>query len=93
MLQNIFVLSFQDAKKGMLFIDFPPVLQLQLKRFEYDFVRDTMVKVWNSLYIFSGLFLDFIYDLSFSSWRLLIFNIGYKRTFHNVVSHIKDMEN
>lgn len=35
----------QDAKKGVLFIDFPPVLQLQLKRFEYDFMRDTMVKV------------------------------------------------
>ncbi|KAE8714901.1 hypothetical protein F3Y22_tig00110187pilonHSYRG00224 [Hibiscus syriacus] len=30
----------QDAKKG-LFTDFPPVLQLQLKRFEYDFMRDT----------------------------------------------------
>ena len=37
--------SVQDAKKGVLFIDFPPVLQLQLKRFEYDFTRDTMVKV------------------------------------------------
>lgn len=36
---------FQDAKKGVLFIDFPPVLQLHLKRFEYDFVRDVMVKV------------------------------------------------
>ncbi|KAI5381693.1 hypothetical protein KIW84_UN0519 [Lathyrus oleraceus] len=35
----------KDAKKGVLFIDFPPVLQLQLKRFEYDFMRDTMVKV------------------------------------------------
>lgn len=35
----------QDAKKGVLFIDFPPVLQLQLKRFEYDFMRDAMVKV------------------------------------------------
>jgi ubiquitin carboxyl-terminal hydrolase 7 len=35
----------QDAKKGVLFMDFPPVLQLQLKRFEYDFMRDTMVKV------------------------------------------------
>ncbi|KOM53380.1 hypothetical protein LR48_Vigan09g203900, partial [Vigna angularis] len=34
-----------DAKKGVLFIDFPPVLQLQLKRFEYDFMRDTMVKI------------------------------------------------
>lgn len=38
-------MTFQDARKGVLFIDFPPVLQLQLKRFEYDFVRDTMVKV------------------------------------------------
>ncbi|XP_028118592.1 ubiquitin carboxyl-terminal hydrolase 12-like [Camellia sinensis] len=37
--------GLQDARKGVLFIDFPPVLQLQLKRFEYDFMRDTMVKV------------------------------------------------
>nr|XP_016484081.1 PREDICTED: ubiquitin carboxyl-terminal hydrolase 12-like [Nicotiana tabacum] len=37
--------GLQDARKGVLFIDFPPVLQLQLKRFEYDFVRDTMVKI------------------------------------------------
>ncbi|CAI7925749.1 unnamed protein product [Closterium sp. NIES-53] len=36
--------GLQDAKKGVLFVDFPPVLQLQLKRFEYDFMRDTMVK-------------------------------------------------
>lgn len=35
----------QDARKGVLFDDFPPVLQLQLKRFEYDFQRDIMVKV------------------------------------------------
>ncbi|KAK6156222.1 hypothetical protein DH2020_010470 [Rehmannia glutinosa] len=39
--------GLQDARKGVLFIDFPPVLQLQLKRFEYDFVRDTMVKFQN----------------------------------------------
>ncbi|RDX86284.1 Ubiquitin carboxyl-terminal hydrolase 13, partial [Mucuna pruriens] len=37
--------GLQDAKKGVLFIDFPPVLQLQLKRFEYDFTRNTMVKI------------------------------------------------
>ncbi|XP_037414267.1 ubiquitin carboxyl-terminal hydrolase 13-like isoform X2 [Triticum dicoccoides] len=37
--------GLQDAKKGMLFIDFPPVLQLQLKRFEYDHARDIMVKI------------------------------------------------
>ncbi|KAI3893573.1 hypothetical protein MKW92_052243, partial [Papaver armeniacum] len=37
--------GLQDAKKGVLFLDFPPVLQLQLKRFEYDFMRDAMVKI------------------------------------------------
>ena len=37
--------GLQDARKGVSFLDFPPVLQLQLKRFEYDFIRDTMVKV------------------------------------------------
>ncbi|KAH7299953.1 hypothetical protein KP509_24G037500 [Ceratopteris richardii] len=37
--------GLQDARKGVLFIDFPPVLQLQLKRFEYDFTRDVMVKI------------------------------------------------
>jgi hypothetical protein len=42
--QTWFILLFQDAKKGVLFIDFPPVLQLQLKRFEYDFMHDAMVK-------------------------------------------------
>ncbi|VAI28993.1 unnamed protein product [Triticum turgidum subsp. durum] len=36
--------GLQDARKGVLFLDFPPVLQLQLKRFEYDYMRDTMVK-------------------------------------------------
>lgn len=38
-------LGLQDAKKGVIFESFPPVLHLQLKRFEYDMVRDQMVKV------------------------------------------------
>ncbi|GAB2233976.1 hypothetical protein Droror1_Dr00003207 [Drosera rotundifolia] len=37
--------GLQDAKRGVLFIDFPPVLELQLMRFEYDFMRETMVKI------------------------------------------------
>ncbi|KAJ1970583.1 ubiquitin-specific protease ubp15, partial [Dimargaris xerosporica] len=37
--------GLQDAKKGVIFEDFPPVLHLQLKRFEYDMLRDTMVKI------------------------------------------------
>lgn len=37
--------GLQDAKKGVIFEAFPPVLQIQLKRFDYDMHRDTMVKV------------------------------------------------
>ncbi|KTW29759.1 hypothetical protein T552_00966 [Pneumocystis carinii B80] len=37
--------GLQDAKKGVIFQSFPPVLHLQLKRFEYDLQRDTMVKI------------------------------------------------
>ncbi|CAK4131089.1 unnamed protein product [Aphanomyces euteiches] len=35
----------QDAKKGLSFVSFPPILNIQLKRFEYDPLRDGMVKV------------------------------------------------
>lgn len=37
--------GLQDAKKGVIFETFPPVLHLQLKRFEYDMTKDSMVKV------------------------------------------------
>lgn len=37
--------GLQDAKKGVIFETFPPVLHLQLKRFEYDFQKDQNVKV------------------------------------------------
>jgi len=37
--------GLQDARKGIVFQSFPPVLHLQLKRFEYDMQRDTMVKI------------------------------------------------
>ena len=35
----------QDAKKGIIFESFPPVLYLQLNRREYDTQRDSMVMV------------------------------------------------
>lgn len=44
--------GLQDAKKGVIFTEFPPVLHLQLKRFEYDFVHDTMVKVIFEMFLF-----------------------------------------
>ncbi|KIW07364.1 uncharacterized protein PV09_02210 [Verruconis gallopava] len=37
--------GLQDAKKGVIFESFPNVLHLQLKRFEYDFQRDAMMKI------------------------------------------------
>ncbi|KAK9465799.1 hypothetical protein V1512DRAFT_265394 [Lipomyces arxii] len=37
--------GLQDAEKGVIFQSFPPVLHLQLKRFEYDFIKDMMVKI------------------------------------------------
>ncbi|QLL30224.1 hypothetical protein HG536_0A00410 [Torulaspora globosa] len=37
--------GLQDARKGVVFESFPPVLHLQLKRFEYDFNYDQLVKV------------------------------------------------
>lgn len=37
--------GLQDAKKGVIFETFPPVLHLQLKRFEYDINKDAMMKV------------------------------------------------
>lgn len=37
--------GYQDAKKGVFFQWFPPVLHLQLKRFEYDFMADDLVKI------------------------------------------------
>lgn len=37
--------KLQDANKGEIFMSFPDVLHLQLKRFEYDIERDTMMKI------------------------------------------------
>lgn len=48
-------LGLQVAKKGVIFETFPQVLHLQLKRFEYDFQRDMMVKV-NDRYEFPETF-------------------------------------
>jgi ubiquitin carboxyl-terminal hydrolase 7 len=37
--------GLQDARKGVIFNAFPPVLHLQLRRFEYDVEKDALVKV------------------------------------------------
>ncbi|KAL3422872.1 ubiquitin carboxyl-terminal hydrolase [Phlyctema vagabunda] len=47
--------KLQDAKKGVIFESFPDVLHLQLKRFQYDFERDAMMKI-NDRYEFPDTF-------------------------------------
>lgn len=47
--------KLQDANKGVIFMSFPDVLHLQLKRFEYDFQRDAMLKI-NDRYEFPDVF-------------------------------------
>jgi ubiquitin carboxyl-terminal hydrolase 7 len=47
--------KLQDANKGVIFMSFPNVLHLQLKRFEYDIQRDTMMKI-NDRYEFPEVF-------------------------------------
>ncbi|XP_065899368.1 ubiquitin carboxyl-terminal hydrolase 7-like isoform X2 [Dysidea avara] len=37
--------GLQEAKKGVIFVKFPPVLHLHLMRFQYDPVTDTNVKI------------------------------------------------
>ncbi|GLJ42235.1 hypothetical protein SUGI_0874260 [Cryptomeria japonica] len=37
--------GFQDARKETRFADFPPILQLHLKRFEYDNTRNLLAKI------------------------------------------------
>lgn len=47
--------KLQDADKGVIFMSFPDVLHLQLKRFEYDIQRDMMMKI-NDRYEFPEVF-------------------------------------
>jgi ubiquitin carboxyl-terminal hydrolase 7 len=47
--------KLQDAKKGVIFENFPEVLNLQLKRFTYDIEKDAMTKL-NDRYEFPETF-------------------------------------
>ena len=50
--------GLQDARKGIIFESLPPVLHLQLKRYEYDVQRDVMVKV-RATYVVDGFLVRF----------------------------------
>ncbi|KAK3359743.1 hypothetical protein B0T25DRAFT_533748 [Lasiosphaeria hispida] len=77
--------TLQDANKGVIFQSFPDVLHLQLKRFEYDIQRDTMMKI-NDRYEFpeefdASLYLDKDADKS-ESWEYQL---------HGVLVHSGDL--
>ena len=58
--------GLQDATKGILFEDLPPVLQLHLRRFDFDLQSWTSIKV-NSRYEFHDT-LDFKPDHMAPTW-------------------------
>jgi hypothetical protein len=41
----LMLIWFQPAEKGVKFLTFPPVLHLQLMRFQYDPMQDANVKI------------------------------------------------
>lgn len=78
--------GLQDAMKGVIFESFPPVLHLQLKRFEYDLERDAMVKINDRhefpLEIDLGEFIDKDSELYGQDW---------KYSLHGVLVHSGDL--
>ncbi|KAI8981029.1 hypothetical protein BDB01DRAFT_795070 [Pilobolus umbonatus] len=77
--------GLQNAKKGVIFEEFPPVLHLQLKRFEYDMMRDSMVKI-NDKYEFP-LEIDLRPYLSPECTK----KASYKYRLHGVLVHMGDL--
>ena len=37
--------GLQDARMGVQFVHLPPVMHMQLKRYDYDVEKDAMVKI------------------------------------------------
>eukprot|EP00184_Porphyridium_aerugineum_P005890 CAMPEP_0184706972 /NCGR_PEP_ID=MMETSP0313-20130426/37033_1 /TAXON_ID=2792 /ORGANISM="Porphyridium aerugineum, Strain SAG 1380-2" /LENGTH=1389 /DNA_ID=CAMNT_0027168541 /DNA_START=521 /DNA_END=4690 /DNA_ORIENTATION=+ len=74
--------ELQDARKGVKFVKLPPVLQLHLKRFEYDFMRDMMVKINDRFEFQTEIDLSRFVDKSDGSDTYLL---------HSVLVHIGDV--
>ncbi|KAF9113641.1 hypothetical protein BGX27_001116 [Mortierella sp. AM989] len=81
--------GLQDAKKGVIFQTLPPVLHLQLKRFEYDIERDAMVKI-NDRHEFP-LEIDLADFVEESEEKAQAGPDGFKYTLHGVLVHSGDL--
>ncbi len=60
----------QDAEKSVIFESFPPILYLQLMRYEYDIQKDAMVKV---IIHFKGIYTTFDDKNSLLLTKLLLY--------------------
>jgi ubiquitin carboxyl-terminal hydrolase 7 len=60
--------GLQDAHRGCRFSYFPPVLHMQLKRFEFDFVRETIVKVPPPTNLLNPLIVEYVTLLDTCLW-------------------------
>eukprot|EP00002_Diphylleia_rotans_P005918 TRINITY_DN1515_c0_g1_i1.p1 TRINITY_DN1515_c0_g1~~TRINITY_DN1515_c0_g1_i1.p1 ORF type:complete len:1071 (-),score=238.11 TRINITY_DN1515_c0_g1_i1:366-3578(-) len=76
--------GLQDAKKGVRFTKLPPVLHLQLKRFEYDPYRDAMVKVHDKFAFYQDLDLNKFVDSAEE-------NVSNIYSLHGVLVHAGDV--
>ncbi|KAF9965293.1 hypothetical protein BGZ70_005095 [Mortierella alpina] len=81
--------GLQDARKGVIFESLPPVLHLQLKRFEYDIERDAMVKI-NDRHEFP-LDIDLADFVAESEEKQKAGPDGFKYTLHGVLVHSGDL--
>ncbi|KAI8605315.1 cysteine proteinase [Dissophora ornata] len=81
--------GLQDARKGVIFETLPPVLHLQLKRFEYDIERDAMVKI-NDRHEFP-LDIDLADFVAEGEEKRKAGPNGFKYTLHGVLVHSGDL--
>ncbi|KAF9979100.1 hypothetical protein BGZ73_006337 [Actinomortierella ambigua] len=81
--------GLQDARKGVIFESLPPVLHLQLKRFEYDIERDMMVKINDRHeFPFEIDLQDFVAD---GEQKQKVGPDGYVYSLHGVLVHSGDL--
>ncbi|GJQ10479.1 hypothetical protein GpartN1_g2270.t1 [Galdieria partita] len=80
--------ELQAAKKGSVFITLPPVLQLHLKRFEYDFAHDMMVKINDHYKFYETIHLNSFVSREESMEPC---NVDYTYDLHAVLVHMGDI--
>ncbi|GJQ12090.1 hypothetical protein GpartN1_g3881.t1 [Galdieria partita] len=84
--------ELQEAKKGVKFLTLPPVLQLHLKRFEYDFIRDMMVKVNDKFKFYETVDLNrFVDTTAAEEQKVGVESNNYVYVLHSVLVHVGDV--